>query len=458
MTNKETKNRNADLLAQVLGYSEDYLSRVDIMPAWPSEEAINRLEGFRVPLPETESDPSAILEMLNQYAAPATTGNMGGHFYGFVNGGLLPIAHAAQWLVDTWNQNSAMYDMSPAAAILEAQAEKWVADLFGFPEETAMSLVTGSSNGLLVSFITARNELLRRQNWDVHKQGFQKAPPIRIVLGEGAHGAVLGALYYLGFGTDELEYVPVDRYGRMIPEKVPALDSTCLFILQAGHICGGSYDPIDVLADMGNKAGAWVHVDGAFGLWAAATPKYKHLTKGLEKADSCNVDAHKTLNAGYDNSIVLCKDRTALRSAMTAGGSYLKFSDKRDGSTYATEMSRRARGIVLWAVLRQLGKQGVADLMNHLAECTEYFAEKMVKAGFQMQNPPFFNQFFVKCETEEQTKKVLEKVQKSGIVWSGSAIWEGETVLRMSVCSYKTSHESIDESVEVYKRALDETM
>ena len=448
--------KTGELLDQVLSYTKEYFDGVEHMPAWPSAERIADLETLRTPLPETKSDPAEVIALLNRYAAPATTGSMGGHFYGFVNGGLLPVAHAAQWLIDTWNQNTAMYAMSPAASVLEDIAEKWVAELFGFPEGTAMSLVTGSSNGILVSLIVARNELLRRQGWDVQKQGYKNAPSIRIVLSAGAHGAVLGALYYLGFGTDELEFVPVDHFGRMIPEKVPPLDAHTLLILQAGHICGGAYDPIETLVEMGNKAGAWVHVDGAFGLWAAVTPKQAHFVKRLEKADSCNVDAHKTLNAGYDNSIVLCRNRKALQSAMTVGGSYLTFSEHRDGSTYATEMSRRARGIVLWAVLRQLGKQGIAELMDHLCDCTDYFASQMVEAGFQMPNPPFFNQFFVKCDTEEHTKAVLAKIQASGTVWSGGAVWEGETVMRMSVCSHMTTHQSIEESVAVYKAAYDE--
>ena len=454
-TANDAKDLKQSLLDQAASYSKEYLKNINTMPVWPSADSVAALEKLRTPLPETETDPAEVLSLLNQYAAPATTANLGGHYFGYVTGGLLPIAHAAQWLVDTWNQNSAMYAMSPAASVLEEICEKWVADLFGFPEGTAMSLVTGSSNGILVSLITARNELLRKKGWDVHKQGYKNAPPIRIVLGAGAHGAVLGALYYLGFGTDELEFVPIDECGRMIPEKVPALDDSTLFILQAGHVCGGAYDPIDTLVEMGNKAGAWVHVDGAFGLWAAVTPKQAHHVKGLGKASSCNFDAHKTLNAGYDNSIVLCRNRDALRSAMASGGSYLAFSKHRDGSTYATEMSRRARGIVLWAVLRQLGRQGLADLMDHLCECTEYFAEKLVEAGFEMPNPPFFNQFFVKCDTEEHTKAVLERIQSSGKVWSSSAVWEGETVMRMSVCSHMTTIRDIEESVEVYRSAYD---
>ena len=443
------------LLEQVLGYAKEYLEGLKDMPAWPSPEAVAALESLRMPLPETESDPAEVIALLNRLAAPATTGSNGGRFYGFVNGGLLPVAHAAQWLVDTWNQNTCVYASSPAAAVLEDIAEKWTAELFGFPEGTAMSLVTGSSNGILVSLITARNALLRRQGWDVQKQGWKNAPPIRVVLGQGAHGAVLAALYYLGVGTDEMEFVPIDRYGRMIPEKVPPLDAHTLLILQAGNVCGGAYDPLDKLAEMGRTAGAWVHVDGAFGLWAAVTPKYAHFVKGLEKADSCNVDAHKTLNAGYDNSIVLCRDRAALQSAMTVGVSYLMFSEHRDNSTYTTEMSRRARGIVLWAVLRQLGRQGLAQLMDHLCECTEYFAAQMVEAGFLMPNPPFFNQFFVKCDTQAHTKAVQAKILASGRAWSGSAQWEGETVLRISVCSHKTTPADIDESVAVYKAAYE---
>ncbi len=444
------------VLEQTCAYAVQYVESCKDMPAFPSEKALAGVESLRGPMPEEPCDPCEVVDLLGKYAQPATAGNLGGHYYGFVSGSLLPAAHAAQWFIDTWNQNSCLYTGSPAAAVLEDIAEKWVAELFGFPEGTAMGLATGSSNCILIALIAARNELIRRQGWDVFKQGYKNAPSIRIVLGAGAHGAVRAALYYLGIGEEELEFVPIDEYGRMIPEKVPPLDDHTLLILQAGNVCGGAYDPLEKLIAKANKAGAWVHVDGAFGLWAAVSPNQAHYVKGIGNADSCNMDVHKTLNGGYDSSIVLCRDRRALRSAMEVGGSYLQFSEHRDNMGYVTEMSRRPRGVVLWAALKQLGKKGLADMIDNLCDCTSYFAEKMVEAGFVMTVPPFFNQFFVKCDTEEHTKAVLAKVQASTKAWSGSAMWDGEFVMRFSICSYKTTHQDIDESVAVYKAALDE--
>ncbi len=450
---KEDTDRLAALAAD---YARSYLRRAGDLPAFPDREALAALDVFKEPLPEKGTDPEAVLSLLTEKGEKGVCPTAGGRYYGFVLGGMLPIATAASFVTDAWNQNAALYSMSPTAATLEEVAEDWVADLFGFPKGTAMGLVTGSANALLTSFIAARNTLLARQGWDLHRQGMTKSPGIRVVLSAEAHSAVLGALYYLGIGTEELEFVPVDEHGRMIPEAVPPLDERTLFILQAGHICGGSYDPSDELGDIGNEAGAWVHVDGAFGLWARVTPGWEHVLKGLEKADSCNMDIHKTLNGGYDSSILLYKDREALLAALAVGGSYLATGAGRDGSGYATEMSRRARGIVLWAILKQLGREGVSALMKHLTDMTCYFAEGMEKAGYELIQPPCFNQFACRAGTEEETMRALAYVQNSGITWSGSSDWKGETVMRFSVCSCATTEEDIDAALAVYRAALEE--
>lgn len=498
-SNKEALNERASnerkdyrsLLEQVKDQAFEYLELLKDMPAYPDESSISDLMKLDEPMPDASSDPSEVMELLHRYGSPATCASGGGRNFGFVLGGQLPVAHAAGWMVDTWNQNAGFFDMSPAAAILEGIAEKWIVDLFGFPEGTAMGLVTGSANGLLTCFVTARNEIARRQGWDIRRQGFRNAPPMRIVLSEEAHSTVLASLYELGFGTDEMEFVPVDEYGRMIPSKVPALDDHTLFILQAGHIVGGSYDPLEELTELGCKAGAWIHVDGAFGLWAAASENQKHYVKGLEKADSCNMDAHKTLNAGYDNSIILCRNRSALGSSLALGGSYVKssaaggssFNDpantasqlqknsdlvpdishpkrnnkdllpKRNNNDYTTEMSRRARGVILWSVLKQLGRSGLQKMIDHMCSCTEYFAAEIENIGFEKPNPVFFNQFFIKLSTDEQTLAALSYLQTSGITWMGSAKWKGTDVIRISVSSVEITRETIDECLPVFRKA-----
>ncbi len=435
--------------------SEEYLDGLSQMPAYPDSKAVEALSIFDEPMPASSSKPEEVIELLSKYGAPATCASSGGRGFGFVQGGILPAALGASWLVDTWNQNAGFYDMSPVSAAIEGVAEKWVTRLFGFPDGSAMGLVTGSATGLLTCFIAARNELISRQGWDVRKQGFKKAPPIRIVLSAEAHSTVMNALYHLGFGTDEMEFVPVDHYGRMIPSKVPALDNRTLLILQAGHIVGGSYDPIDELTDMGRAAGAWVHVDGAFGLWAAVSDKQKHFVKGLGKADSCNMDAHKTLNSGYDNSIILCRDRSALESSLALGGSYVSSTTpNRNNNNYTPEMSRRARGIILWAALKELGRDGLEKLIDNMCRCTEYFAERLEEIGYEKPNPVFFNQFFIKLPTDEETKKALAHLQSSGITWMGGATWKGSHVIRISVSSISITKDSIDECLPAFREAI----
>lgn len=441
------------LLDQVKGYAEEYMEGMSAKRAFPSDEQIAALKELDVPFPIKGAAPSEVLEKLHQLGSPATTAQAGGRFFGFVNGGLLPVAHAASWLSDTWNQNGALYMMSPAAAELERICERWVVDLFGLPADTALGLVTGSSNALICALAAARNELLLRQGYDIRKQGLRNAPGIRVVLGAGAHSAVRSALAIIGVGEDECEVVPVDSQGRVVPDEVPELDDRTLLILQASNVNGGAYDDFDTLCDKANAAGAWVHIDGAFGLWAACSRKYSHLTKGFEKADSWVTDAHKTLNAGYDCGLVLCRHRKALASAMMASGAYIAYSDHRDNMMYTTEMSRRTRGVILWAVLKSLGREGVERLIDHLCDTTIYFAEELEKAGFSLVNPPYFNQFMIRGETQEETQKILQGVQKSGICWCGGSLWEGAPVIRISVCSHATTFEDIDKSVAAFQNA-----
>ena len=423
-------------------------------PVFPKEEALAALDTLEKPLPQEGTAPAEVMEQLHTIGAPATTAQTGGRYFGFVNGGLLPVAHAAQWLADTWNQNGALYLMSPTAARLEDLCERWVVQLLGLPEGTAMGLVTGSANALLCALAAARNELLRRQGYDAAESGLRNAPAILVVLGEGAHATVRSALSLLGIGAAEVETVPMDALGRMDARYLPELDGRTLLILQAGNVNGGGFDPIRDLCEKARAAGAWVHIDGAFVLWAAASRKYRHLTDGLELADSWSLDAHKTLNAGYDCGIVLCREREALTRALQASGAYVQYSEQRDGMLYTTEMSRRARGIVLWAVLKSLGAGGVERLVDSLCAHAWYFALKLQKVGFELAAPVCFNQFMVRRHTPEETRLALDAVQKSGVCWCGGSTWEGEPVIRISVCSFRTTYEDIDQSVDAFARTL----
>lgn len=439
-----------ELLERAKRHSLEYMGNVHEQPPFPAEDSLTFLETLDEPLPIKGMSAAPVIDLLRDIGAAGTTAQNGGRYFGFVNGGLLPIAHAAAWMADTWNQNSALYTMSPAVSKLEDICEKWIADLLGLEAGTAMGLVTGSSNALICALAAARNDLLYRQGYNLLEYGLRNAPSIRVVLGAGAHSSVWAALSVLGIGRNEVEIVPTDTLGRMDASHLPVLDDHTLLILQAGNVCGGAFDPFDELCEAAKQAGAWVHIDGAFGLWAAASRKYRHLTVGIEKADSWSVDAHKTLNAGYDCGIVLCRNRAALTAALQANEAYIQYSPQRDGMCYTTEMSRRARSVPLWAVIKHLGSEGVEQLIDQLCGHTEYFANRLQEAGFILVCPPCFNQFMVKGSNPQQTERVLAAIQSSGVCWCGGSTWEGEPVIRVSVCSHATTKEDIDKSVTAF--------
>lgn len=442
------------VLRQAEKYAFEYMETLGEKYVFPTIDQLEGLSNFDEPFPADGTPASEVIDMLHRYGSPAATAQIGGRYFGFVNGGLLPVAHAAEWLVDTWNPNSALYAMSPVASKLEQICEEWITDLFGLSQGTALGLVTGSSNALICALAAARNELLKRQGYDIKTKGLRNAPHIRIIMSACVHSCVGAALSVLGIGSEEIETVPVDGMGRIIPSAIPPLDSTCLLILQAGNVNGGSFDPFDEICDVANKAGAWVHIDGAFGLWAACSEKQKHLTKGFEKADSWDCDAHKTLNAGYDCGLVMCRHRKALTEALAANGAYIAYGENRDNMLYTTEMSRRARGVILWTVLKSLGRKGVADLIDRLCDLTSYFAQELETAGIQLVKPPCFNQIMVRGKSDDDTMRILKAVQESGECWCGGSVWEGHPVIRISVCSHATTKEDIDRSVDVFRKAM----
>lgn len=445
----------AALLDKASGYAKDYVGGVETKRPFPAEDSIAALDVFKEPFPEGKTDPAEVIDMLHRFGSPATCGATGGRYFGFVTGSILPVAHAASWISDTWNQNAAFYIMSPTVSVLEDLCEKWLTDLFMLEKGTAMGLVSGSANALMCGIAAARYEICRRNGYDLAKKGFRNAPRIRVVLGAEAHTTVFAALALLGFGEEEIETVEVDELGRMRPDCVPELDKNTILILQAGHVTGGSFDDINTLCDMGNKAGAWVHVDGAFGLWARTSAKQQHLLEGVEKADSVSADAHKTLNVGYDCGFVLCKHREALAGAFELSGSYLEYSENRDGEIYCSDMSRRSRAVALWATLKSLGREGVEELIDRLCDNAEYFAEELVKVGYTLINKVFINQFMVKTDSDEKTTRILKEAQSGDVCWNGGCEWKGEKAIRFSVCSYRTKTEDIDRAVAEYRRLLE---
>ncbi len=444
------------LYEQAKEYALDYMRTVQTLPVFPAPEAIDGLAAFREPLPAAPADPRDIVASLHRLGSPATVAQTGGRYFGFVNGGIIPAALAAKWLGDAWDQNAALYVISPVTSVLEEVCENWLVDLLGLPAGTAAGFVSGTANASLCGLAAGRDYLLGRHGWDAGAKGLFGAPEIRVVLGAGAHSTVYKALSILGLGKDRLIKVPVDGQGRMLADKLPPLDDSTLLILQAGNVNTGAFDPFAAILPRARAAGAWVHVDGAFGLWAAASPALRHLTAGLELADSWSVDAHKTLNAPYDNGIVLCRHRDALVRAMSMTGSYIVYSENRDGMNYTADMSRRARAVELWASLKALGRAGVAELVDDLCRKARAFAAALENEDFRILNDVCFNQVLVACANETLTKATLAAIQRSGECWCGPAQWQGETVIRISVCSYRTTDEDIDRSVRAFVKARED--
>jgi glutamate/tyrosine decarboxylase-like PLP-dependent enzyme len=443
------------LFERAASSSIEYMGEAHDRAVVPTEDAIKGLSVFDEPLPEGPCDGNEIVRLLHTHGSPATVATTGGRYFGFVNGGAIPAAVAAKWLSDAWDQNAALYVMSPIASQLEAVCEKWLVGLFGLPAGTAMGLVGGTSAATLCGLAAGRNEILKRAGWDVNSQGLFDAPKIRVVLGEHAHATVFKALALLGLGSDRVERVGVDAQGRIIGSEVPRLDDRTLVITQAGNVNSGAFDPIDEICEAARRAGAWVHVDGAFGLWAAGSRSKRSLTWGIEKADSWSVDAHKTLNAPYDCGIVLCGDREALVAAMQATGSYIQYGEKRDGMLTTLDMSRRARAVELWATLKALGRTGVEELVDGLCERAAQFADRLQDQGFRILNDVVFNQVLVCCDTPGQTTATLENIQRSGECWCGPTTWGGAPAIRISVCSWATTEADVDRSVAAFTKARD---
>lgn len=434
-------------------YAYDYLDNANDRNVYPSKQAIENLNKFEEELPNESSDPQDILQQLHEYGSPATTSQIAGRYFGFVNGGIIPTALATRWLADCWDQNSALNIMSPITSKLEEVTEAWIKDLLGLPKHVVAGFVSGTSMAIFCGLAAARHRILKNNDWDVNAKGLNGGPKIRIVTCTQTHATVVKAIALLGLGVDNIEWVDVDDQGRIIPEAIPELDQNTILILQAGNVTSGSFEAFDEICDKANAANAWVHIDGAFGLWAAGSNYLKHLSKGIEKGNSWSVDAHKTLNTPYDNGILLCADKEALVHALQASGAYIVYSENRDGMLYTPEMSRRARVIELWATLKYLGKSGVDELVTGLHHRAVQFSKEIQEYGFTVLNEVVFNQVIVSCENEELNNQVINNVQDSGECWVGGGKWQGKSIIRFSVCSWATTAEDITRSVAAFVAA-----
>ena len=433
----------------------DYLEGVDARPVAPTPKDVAALSALRTPLPPGPTSAEAVLHLLHQYGSPATVAKNNGRFFGFVNGGCLPAALAASWMVSAWDQNAAFYVQSPTAITLEEIALEWVRDLLGLPVGTGGAVVTGATMANLTALAAARHALLARAGWDAEADGLFAAPPITVVVGEEAHASVLKALGLLGLGRKRVVRVPVDGQGRMRADAMPHLDAMTILCLQAGNVNTGAFDPAPALTLAARAAGAWIHVDGAFGLWAAVSPDYKRLTQGFDQADSWATDAHKWPNIGYDCGIALVRDPAHLRTAMSIEASYLAFGEHREPSDFNPELSRRARGVELWAGLRSLGRSGMAQIVERTSSHARQFAAGLRAAGYKVLNDVVINQVLVSFGSPEKTLRTIARLQADGTCWCGSTVWQGQTAMRISVSSWATTKEDVELSLAAMLRAAE---
>ena len=358
------------LFQKAENYAFEYLNQAFDRNVFPTEAALKNLSKFEEPMPEKTGDGNEIIDLLHQYGSPATV-PYNGRYFGFVNGNMIPASLAAKNLSIFWDQNAAMQVMSPIVGKLEIIVQNWLVDLFGLPKNTVAGFVSGTSMANLSALLAARYRILINQGWDVTEQGLFGAPKIRIVTHTHIHSSILKAISLAGFGKGNIEMVDCDDQGRIIPSAIPVIDENTILILQAGNVSSGAYDDFATICQVAKAKGAWIHIDGAFGLWAGATKRLKHLTKGFEYANSYAVDGHKTLNTPYDSGIILCQDEEALVSALHTSASYLASTASREGMYYTPEMSKRARVVELWAALKYLGKDGIDEMIYGMHERTK---------------------------------------------------------------------------------------
>ena len=444
------------LFDYVLNAAKEFEDGLETKPVVPSKEIINNLSAFDEPLPLTKTEPLDVLKMLHEVGTPATTLSRSGRFFGFVVGGTLPVAVASNWLTSTWDQNAALTMLGYTAAKLEQVSRAWILELLDLPKDAGMGFVTGATMAGFTSLSVARNSIYKNLGYDLQKNGLRNAPDIRFIVSEDIHATNIRALNYLGYGTDELEIVPVDEEGRMIVEKMPELSENCIILIQAGNINSGAFDDFKTVCGLAKKVGAWVHVDGAFGGWIKVSKARKHLADGMELADSWSIDCHKWLNVPYDSAIAICRDRTAMMETFTISASYLTTDGERIPNNFTPELSRRARGVDVWAALKHLGKEGFGELIDNGCAHALWFSKELEKIGFTIMNDVLINQvvFCLNDNDDERLTRIMQRVQEGGETWFGPTHWQGRDVFRMSVASHETTQADLDVALKAIKRTM----
>ena len=441
------------VLDDVTERAKRYLRSVGERRVAPTREAVAGLAQLDVPLQDRPIRAQKVVEELDRIAEPATLTISGPRFFGFVNGGSLPATVAVNWLSTAWDQHGTFAATSPATTALERIAMRWIIDLLGLPAESVGAFVTGTTVAHITALAAARDWLLSQCGWNIDQRGLFGAPEIDVIAGEEGHPTLFKALGVVGLGRARLIRVPVDAQGRMRAEPLPRIKAPTIVCLQAGNVNTGSFDPFNAIIDRVRDADhpTWVHVDGAFGIWARVAPQRTYLTAGVERADSWATDGHKWLNVPYDCGMAIVRNADALRKTMSFKADYLP-EEAANPSDYTPEGSRRPRGVDAWAALRTLGRSGLADLVERNCRLAKRFADAFVAAGYSVLNDVVLNQVLVSFGEPERTRKIIAAIQEDGTCWCGPTVWHEQTAMRVSVISWLTTEEDVDLSIETILR------
>ena len=444
-----------DLLQSATERASRYLETLDERPVAPDAAAVERLrQALDEPLPSQPASDEKVLAFLDAFGSPATVASAGGRYFGFVTGGALPVTVAANWLAGAWDQNSFNMVSSPAIALIEAAALRWVKQALELPECAEGTFVTGATMANFTALAAARQRVLHEAGWDADAKGLFGAPEVAVIVGGEVHATIFKVLSLLGLGRDRVIAVPTDAQGRMRANVLPPIDGPTIVCIQAGNVNSGAFDPAAEIIETAHAAGAWVHVDGAFGLWARASGRLARLAAGLEDADSWATDAHKWLNVPYDCGVALVRDPRDLRRAMSITGAYLLASEQRDQIDYSPDSSRRARAVEVWAALKALGRTGLADLIERNCRQAVRLAEGLRAGGVEILNDVVLNQVVASFGDAERTERIVAAVRDSGECWCGGTAWRGRPAMRISISSWATTDADIERAVAAILAAV----
>ncbi|MGH7122297.1 MAG: pyridoxal phosphate-dependent decarboxylase family protein [Gemmataceae bacterium] len=436
------------LLAETARRAADYLESLRNRPVGPLPGAARKLaQALDQPLPDHGSDAAAVLAFLDEFGSPATVASAGGRYFGFVTGGSVPASLAANYLAGAWDQNSFSWISSPAIAAFEVAALRWIKEALGIPMSAEGALVTGCTMAHVTSLAAARNRVLQKSGWNVDADGLFGAPEITVIVGAEAHASLFKVLSMLGLGRNRVVQLPCDDQGRISARQLPAITGPTIVCLQAGNVNSGAFDPAEPLIAWAHNGGAWVHVDGAFGIWALVSKETSSLAKGFIAADSWALDAHKWLNVPYDSGVALVADRSALHDAMAISGAYLMPGERRDAMNLTPESSRRARAVEIWAALKSMGRQGLSELVQRNCRQARRLAAGLQQAGVEVLNDVVLNQVVVSFGDDRRTNRVIARIQGEGECWCGGTVWHSRAAMRISVSSWATSDKDIERSL-----------